>query len=150
MLMAPLRTPGFLLLAAIASLGCHDATNPFARSGQVVVGVIDAGRMLPGVIQAPTIASIGEVVTVTVSTFGNSCVEPVNAQVTIRDLEAVVTPYDREYTYEHAVCIDYLKAYPRSVAVAFPRAGRATIRVQGRSFYKSGLVAVEHPLTIEP
>jgi hypothetical protein len=129
--------------ASVLCVACRDATGD-----QVVIGTIDAGGTLGDVIASPASGSAGEPLSFTVSTFGNSCVAAAGAQVVVRDLQATVTPLDRESRTSN--CLDYLKAYPRSVTVTFPRAGDATIRVEGRSFYQSGLVTVEHHVTIEP
>jgi len=112
------------------------------------VGTIDAGGTLDAVLDGPANGSAGQRLQFTVSTFGNSCVAAAGAQVVVGGLQATVTPYDQEY--RDRICLDYLKAYPRSITVVFDRAGDATIRVQGRSLYQAGLVTVEHHLTVVP
>jgi hypothetical protein len=138
------------VLAAASSLllGCQEATGGSTPLAQRVIGTIDAGGTLDDVIAGPSSGSAGEHLAFTVSTFGNSCVAAAGAEVVLRDLQATVTPYDREN--RGGICLDYLKAYPRPVTVIFDRAGDATIRVQGRSFYQSGLVTVEHQVTVAP
>ncbi|HEV8265726.1 MAG TPA: hypothetical protein VGQ06_12335 [Gemmatimonadales bacterium] len=134
-----------LVAATSLLLGCGEPTG---GSIDLVIGTIDAGGTLDEVITGPTSGSVGERLPFTVSTFGNSCVAAAGADVVVQDLEATVTPYDHEN--RGATCLDYLKAYPRPVTVIFDRAGDATIRVQGRSFYQSGLVTVEHRVTVAP
>ena len=144
-----MRTFSSVLLAmSTLLLGCQQAPTGSTTLAQVVIGTIDAGGTLSNVIDAPASGSVGKRLSLTVSTFGNSCVAAAGADVVIRDLQATVTPYDQEY--RNTPCLDYLKAYPRPVTVIFDRAGDATIRVQGRSFYQSGLVTVEHQVTVAP
>jgi hypothetical protein len=144
-----MRTFSSVLLAmSPLLLGCQQAPTGSTTLAQVVIGTIDAGGTLPNVIKAPASGSVGKRLSLTVSTFGNSCVAAAGADVVVRDLQATVTPYDQEY--RNTPCLDYLKAYPRPVTVVFDRAGDATIRVQGRSFYQPGLVTVEHQVTVAP
>jgi len=140
----------FKLCSAVLALGplllaCQDPTGGF----QTVVGTIDAGAPLADVIQGPARGSVGQPLEFTVSTFGNSCISAQGAQVIVSGLQATVTPYDREYRGPRE-CLDYFKAYPRTVTVVFPSPGNATVRVQGRSSNQSGLVSVDHAVTVTP
>ena len=134
-----------ILMVSPMLVGCQEPTADF----QTVIGTIDAGATSLTVIQGPDSGSVGEPLEFTVSTFGNSCISARGADVVVNGLQATVTPYDREYRGSR-VCLDYLKAYPRTVTVVFTSSGNATIRVQGRSFYRSGLVTVDHAVTIVP
>jgi hypothetical protein len=129
---------------ALLLFGCHSPIDPAAGR---VVGIIDAGQTFPQVIEAPAEASSGQSFTVTISTFGNSCVAAAGADVTIDGLVATITPYD--VVAAKGWCLDYLKAYPRAVQLSFAQAGAATIRVNGRSDYQSGLVTVERSLVVK-
>ena len=111
------------------------------------MGTIDAGQTLSQVIDAPAEASSGQFFTVTISTFGNSCVTAAGADVTIDGLVATITPYD--VVAAGGYCLDYLKANPRAVQLSFAQAGAATVRVKGRSDYQSGLVTVERALVVK-
>ena len=127
-------------------LGCQNPTGAY----QTVIGTIDVGvATSPGVIQGPATGSVGERLEFTVSTFGNSCISSLGANVVVDGLLATVTPYDREYRGPIA-CLDYLKAYPRTVTVSFAQPGNAIVRVQGRSDNKNGLVSVDHVVSIMP
>ena len=132
----------FSIVLAVLSIACHSSIEP--GPGRVV-GIIDAGQSFPQVIDAPTEASLGQSFSVTVSTFGNSCVTAAGADVTIDGLVATITPYD---VVVGGVCLEYLKAYPRVVQLSFGQAGAATIRVNGRSDYQLGLVTVERSLVV--
>jgi hypothetical protein len=134
-----------VLAVSLLLLACQDPTGDY----QTVIGTIDAGATLADVIQGPASGSVGERLEFTVSTFGNSCISSRGAHVVVSGLQATVTPYDREY-HGPLACLDYLKAYPRTVTVVFTRSGNATVRVQGRSFYRSGLVGVDHAVTVMP
>jgi hypothetical protein len=128
----------FLVLMA-----CH--SSPIEAGRGRVVGTIDAGGTLDRVIEAPSVVSRGRAFTITVSTFGNSCVTPAGADVTIDGLIATITPYD---VVGGGICLDYLKPYPRALQLSFGQAGAATIRVKGVSVYQSGFVAVERSLVV--
>jgi hypothetical protein len=134
-----------VLAVSLVLPGCQDPTGDF----QTVVGTIDAGPPLADVIQGPATGSVGEPLVFTVSTFGNSCISSQGAKVVVGGLQATVTPYDREYRGPRE-CLDYLKAYPRTVTVVFTSPGNATVRVQGRSSNQSGLVSVDHAVTVMP
>jgi len=124
-------------------MACH--SSPIEPGRGRVVGTIDAGGTLDQVIEAPSAVSRGQSFTVTVSTFGNSCVTPAGADVAIDRLIATITPYD---VVSGGICLDYLKPYPRPVHLSFGQAGAAVIRVRGASFYQSGFVEVEHSLVV--
>jgi hypothetical protein len=135
----------FPIVLAVLSIACH--SSPVEPRPERVVGLIDAGQSFPQVIDAPTEASLGQSFSVTVSTFGNSCVRAAGAEVTIDGLVATITPYD-VVAVGSGVCLDYLKAYPRVVELSFGQAGAATIRVKGRSDYQPGVVTVERSLVV--
>jgi len=141
-----MRRLWFLLVAVSPVLsGWRDATG----TTQIVVGTIDAGQTLDDVIDGPVSGSAGVPLQFIVSTFGNSCVSAAGAKVAVGGLLATVTPYDQEYRGPLA-CLDYLKAYPRSITIVFDSVGDATVRVQGRSSYQAGLVTVEHHVRVVP
>lgn len=88
------------------------------------------GTGLPVIeIDAPVHA--GQPITLTVITYGSSsCTEPDGAEVTIRNMEATITPYDRYPRGRDVACTADQMPFPRPVVVAFPEAGDATIRVR--------------------
>ena len=128
---------------SLVLMACH--SSPIEPGGGRVIGTIDAGGTLERVIEAPAAVSPGQSFTVTVSTFGNSCVTPAGAEVVIDGLIATITPYD---VVAGETCLDYLKSYPRALQLSFRQAGAAIIRVKGASFYQPGLVTVERSLTV--
>ena len=134
----------FPIALAVLSVACH--SSPIGPGAGRVVGTIDAGQSFPQVIDAPAQASLGQSFSVTVFTFGNSCVRAAGADVTIDGLVATITPYDVVMT--GVTCLEYLKGYPRVVQLSFGQAGTATIRVKGRRDYQPGLVTVERSLVV--
>jgi hypothetical protein len=133
----------FAIGLTVLSIACQSSPlNPGTR----VIGIIDAGQTSAQVIDAPAEASLGQPFSVTVSTFGNSCVTADGADVTIDGLVATITPYDVIAT--GVTCLDYLKAYPRAVQLSFGQAGAATVRVKGRSDYQTGLVTVDRSVVV--
>ena len=133
----------FAISLGILSIACH--SSPL-ESRTRVIGVIDGGQSSPQVIDAPATASLGQSFSVTVSTFGNSCVTADGADVAIDGLVATITPYD--VVVAGVNCLDYSKAYPRVLHLIFGQAGAATIRVKGRSDSQPGLVTVERSLVV--
>lgn len=124
-------------------LACQSSS--LEPGGGRVIGTIDAGGTLERVIEAPAAVSPGQSFTVTVSTFGNSCVAPAGADLVIDGLIATITPYD---VVSGGNCLDYLKPYPRALQLNFGQVGAAVIRVKGASLYQPGLVAVERSLVV--
>ena len=133
----------FLIGLVVVSIACH--TSPL-ESRTRVIGIIDVGQTSQQVLDAPVGASVGQSFSVTVSTFGDSCVSADGADVTVNGLVATITPYD--IVASGITCLDYLKAYPRVVQVTFKQAGAATIRVNGRSDSQPGLVTVERAVVV--
>lgn len=134
----------FPIVLAVLSIACH--SPPIGPGAGRVVGIIDAGQSFPHVIEAPAETSLGQSFSVTVSTFGNSCVTAAGAEVTIDGLVATIIPYD--VVVAGVSCLEYLTAYPRVLQLSFGQAGAATIRVKGRSDYQPGLVSVERSLVV--
>ena len=126
----------------VLAIACH---QPIESDAERVVGTIDGGGPLQRVIEGPAVVSRGQSFTVTVATFGNGCVTAAGADVVIDGLISTITPYD---VVVRATCPDILKTFPRAVQLSFGQAGAATVRVNGRSFYQPGLIAVEHALVV--
>ncbi|MFL5464092.1 MAG: hypothetical protein ACJ8AC_08670, partial [Gemmatimonadaceae bacterium] len=130
-------------LSLLTLIACQSSTDP----GQPrVIGTIDAGGTLQGVIEVPAMVSRNESFTVTVSTFGNSCISAAGAGVVIDGPVATITPYDNILVGR--TCLDYLKAYPRPVQLRFSEPGTATIRVTGRGSDGPALVTVERFIVV--
>jgi len=137
----------FLVGVLLLFVACH--SSPTEPAGGRKVGIIDAGGTLPMVIAAPAAVLLGKSFSVSISTFGDSCVIPAGADVVVDGLVATITPYDVAYVPPRGgACLLYLKPYPREVELRFLGTGTATIRVEGRSFYQSGLVTVTHSLVV--
>jgi hypothetical protein len=142
-----LLTRLFPIALVLLFAACH--SSPL-ESRERVVGVIDAGgETLSRVIEAPSTVPANQVFSITVSTYGNSCVAAAGAEVSVDGLLATITPYDVINSGSGA-CLDYLKAYPRTVQLRFAQTGTATIRVNGHSDYQAGLVSAERPLAVNP
>jgi hypothetical protein len=136
-------TRSLAVAVSLLSTACHQ--SPVDSKDGRVVGTIDAGGTLNQVIENPSTVSVGQSFSITVSTFGNSCVSPAGADAVVNGLVATITPYD---FIVGGTCLDYLKPYPRSVQLRFNQAGTATIRVNGRSFYHPGTVSTERSLVV--
>jgi hypothetical protein len=135
----------FPIIVSLLFVGC---SSPFET--QRVVGLIDAGgETLSHVIDAPSTVSVGRVFSITVSTYGNSCVAAAGADLIVDGLVATITPYDA-VSSGHGTCLDYLKAYPRTVELRFAQPGTATIRVNGRRDYPAEPASAERSLVVSP
>ncbi len=93
----------------------------------------------------PSVFSTNNPNTVTVFTFGNSCVEQAHTKVTVTDLVASIEPYDWEQV--GATCLDILLSFPHRVDVVFARSGTATIQFIGRGWHDS-VVTVERTVLV--
>ncbi len=79
-----MRFPCTLLLSvALTMAGCGDGTTEPTVLSRIVVGNIDAVGD-ERVLEAPGTAIAGELVNVTVTTFGNSCVGAAGAAVVVQ------------------------------------------------------------------
>jgi len=143
-----------VVAAALLATGCGDdvagPTDDMAGPTTLARIVVGTFGVLPDdpVLAAPATTFVGEPVTVTVTTFGNTCVSAAGAEVVRRGLEATITPFDQERLI--GGCLDVRQANPRPVALSFDHAGEATIRVRGRSPREPGFVTVEASLTVIP
>ena len=116
-----------LLALVLPTVACGGSF--LGLNGSRVIGNIEAGGNQQ-VIQAPATAQYGEAFDVTVTTFGNSCVQPAGADVATNGATITITPYDFR---RDGTCLDYLAPYPRSVKVRFNAVGTDTLRVKGRN-----------------
>ncbi|HKR08577.1 MAG TPA: hypothetical protein VJS39_05265 [Gemmatimonadaceae bacterium] len=116
-----------LLALILTSVACGGSF--FALNETRVIGNIETGGNQQ-VIQAPATAQYGQAFDVTVTTFGDSCVQAAGADVATNGATITITPYD---VHRDGTCLDYNAPYPRSVKVQFKVVGTDTLRVKGRS-----------------
>ena len=116
-----------LLALVLTSAGCGGSF--LGLNGTRVIGNIGAAGNQQ-VIQAPATAQYGQAFEVTVTTFGDSCVQPAGADVATNGATVTITPYD---VRRDGTCLDYNAPYPRSVKVRFNVVGTDTLRVKGRN-----------------
>lgn len=108
--------------------GCTAELGPQYRRA-----IGSGGTGLP-VIEIDAPVQAGQPSTLTVITYGSSsCTEPDGAEVTIRGMEATITPYDRYPHGKDVACTADKMTFPRPVVVTFPEAGDATLRVRVRT-----------------
>lgn len=131
----------FALPLLFAVTACHH--SPLDSGGTRKIGDIDSGGTANQVIDAPATVASNQSFTVTVTTFGSSCVSAAGADVMVDDLVATITPYD---IVRDGTCLEYNKPNPRPVALMFKRAGTATIRVRGASY--QGIITVEKSVVV--
>ncbi|HEX6107151.1 MAG TPA: hypothetical protein VFZ26_16310 [Gemmatimonadales bacterium] len=121
----------FPLLAPVALLACHDASDP---DKQRVVGLIDPGRSTPPVLVAPAEVAVHERFIVTVHTVGSSdCTQPDGASVVVEGDLVRIVPYDIVPMPGHTdVCREDYAPHAHPLPLTLSRAGTARLRVVGR------------------
>jgi hypothetical protein len=137
---------GFLSVVALAA--CPQTTAP--RDTTVhwtrVVGFVDSGGVSSGPLRTPDTVRAGSPFTVTVSTFGSSCIRPAGAHLEMGPSGAEVTPYDS--VPSGPPCLPDWSSFPREVMVTFTTPGVAKVRLLGRGF--DGQLTFERPITVIP
>lgn len=136
----------FLLLAGMLVMfwGCATETGSQYRRA---IGYGGAGLSVIE-IDAPVHAE--QPVILTVITYGSSsCTEPDGAEMTMRGMEATITPYDRYPRERDVACTADRMPFPRPVVVTFPEAGDATIRVRVRTADDDTMI-YERTITVLP
>lgn len=134
-----------LALVALA-LGCDTATEPEEVR---VVGVITGFKPDDPQIVTPDTVNAGEEFTVSVSTYGNGCVEKGSTEYEVDGLDATITPYDIEIRGGTIACTDVLKELTHTATLQFAGAGIARVTVQGRQRPRGDPVTVERSVVVE-
>ena len=101
----------------------------------------------PVVVDVPAAAVAGVPLTVAVTTYGGGCVGEDTTVTFVEGLHADVVPYQRVIT-GNIGCTLELRITKRQVAIVFPAAGRATVRVIGRSSPSDSVVVVERSVAV--
>ena len=135
--------PHRLLVLLAVVVACGSPTEP---RYQRKVGFIDGGGEADPLI-GPANVQAGVPFTVTVSTFGSSCLRADGVTLTVNDSVVVITAYDRAPS-EPPPCLPDWRAFPRAVTVTLTTPGTAVIRLQGEGF--QGTMTVEKTLTVAP
>ena len=136
-------TKTIILLACSSLLACDWLTGP---EEELVIGVLNAGGVSVGVLEAPDSVVAGEDFTVIVSTFRVGCMRGDGARVRVEGPVATITPFDWEVTPgDGEACPASGGRLPREVRLRLHDSGQGTLRVVGRRV--SG--ALEEPMTIE-
>lgn len=127
-----------LQLLLLGALACPAVTGV---SYHRVIGFVSADREYKS-LEVPDSVTAGIPFTVTVATYGSSCLRPDGAEVSVVGMVAEIIAYDREPRGDIA-CPDDWRAFPRAVTVVLPTPGAGVVRLQGR-----GGVTVEEPVTV--
>jgi hypothetical protein len=130
----PEGTRTLTLTAGSASATCAytGGTAPAGSEAESVPGILDFHGTQEAV-TAPATARVGEDVPVTITTFGDGCVEKGDEAVLLGENIATVFVYDlTTATRPDVRCTTILKTFSHTVTVRFTRAGEARIQVWGR------------------
>jgi len=120
----------------------------FDQGEHRVVGLIDEAGTSFDALVVPDTVRAGIPFTVTVSTFGSSCLRPDGADTQVIGLIANVTPYDVGPP-SGSVCTADFRAFPRVVTLTFGAPGDAVVRLHGRAF-RTPLLTLEEAVLVEP
>jgi hypothetical protein len=138
---------GFLCLLTLGA--CSQTTAPGDHASlhwTRVVGFVDSGGISASPLRTPDTVRAGVPFTITVSTFGSSCIRPAGANVEMGPLGADVTPYDS--LPAGPPCLPDWWSFPRDVVVTVATPGVATVRLRGRGF--TGDLTFERAITVLP
>ncbi len=146
------------MLTLAAAAACRSSTAPAVTSPALALEEpltpgISVRRVAlirlsndPVVVDVPAAAVAGVPLTVAVTTYGG-CVGEDTTVTFVEGLHADVVPYQRVITGNIACTLE-LRITKRQVAIVFPAAGRATVRVIGRASPSDSLVVVERGVTV--
>jgi hypothetical protein len=146
-----MRAYSILRLAARTSalVAGLSACNGLLGEGEHrVIGVIDEAGTSIDALVVPDTVRVGVPFTITVSTFGSSCLRPDGVVARASGTVANVTPYD--VTPPSATgCPADVRAFPRTVTLAFDTPGAATVQLHGRG-YSTPMITVEEAVVVAP
>lgn len=117
----------------MAALGCSLVAGPEYRR---VLGIVDIGDARARILRAPDTTRVGIPFQVEVGTYGSgSCTRADGTTVTVQGNLAEIVLFDRERV--GGACTTDLSPFQRTTTVQFDEAGTATLRVRGRSLYRT-------------
>ncbi len=146
------------MLTLAAAAACRSSTGPTVSSPALSleeplkpgISVRRVARILFAndrvLVDVPAAAVAGVPLTVAVTTYGGGCVGEDTTVTFVEGLHADVVPYQRVIT--GVACTLELRITKRQVAIVFPAAGRATVRVIGRASPGDSVVVVERGVTV--
>ena len=147
------------MLTLAAAAACRSSTAPAVSSPALSleeplapgIAVRRVARIAfysdPAVVDVPAAAAVGVPLPVAVTTYGGGCVGEDTTVTFVEGLRADVVPYQRVIT-GNIGCTLELRITKRQIAIVFPAAGRATVRVIGRASPGDSLVVVERGVTV--
>ena len=109
------------------------ACGLFDEGEHRIIGIIDEGGTSLDALVVPDTVRAGTPFTITVSTFGSSCLRADGASTRVSGQMASVTPYD-VMPASDAACPGDILAFPRTVTLAFDTPGAAVVRLHGRGY----------------
>lgn len=121
---------GFVVLA----VGCVDGggSNAGYNSDTIVVPARIEFYGDPVMVSAPATASVDEVITVSITTYGGGCIEPDRIDLSVKPLAADIRPLDRVPADEGVVCTADLALNLRTAEIAFSTPGEKSLRFHGQ------------------
>ena len=147
--MTRVSAAAFVILAAGAALACRTPTeNEIRRERQLaLLGFYHD----PIVVDAPATASVSIPFDITVRTYGGSCIDQGDTEVSVTGLRADIRPYDHFVTHlpPRYACPDILHVYTHRATVRFDQSGTATVTVHGRVRPGDAAIAVQRTVRVE-
>jgi hypothetical protein len=129
------------------SVDSYDIPEPPPLEWARVIGFVDSGGLSNGPLRVPETVTAGSSFTVTVSTYGSSCIRPAGIEVQVVGSSADLTPYD-SVPASGPPCLPDWMAFPRDVEIRFATPGGALVRLHGRGF--PGDLRIERAMTVVP
>lgn len=146
-----------LLVLPACAINPPEPGSEAAASAQPVAAP-EGMRRVPGllsqygdgpVVDVPATARVGEAFTATVTTYGGGCTREDVTPVTVKGLEADVRPYQLVPVDQNTPCTRELRITPRPVSITFATAGRATVRVRGRTEPGDSAIVVTRTVEVQ-
>lgn len=139
----------FGLSAIVALTGCRPITGDEIRRERQL-GVIRLGQQAV-VVEIPNAVSRNTDFSVTVSTFGNGCVDEGDTEVTTSGSHAEIRPFDIFVTHapRNYSCADILRTHIHGATLRFSQAGLATVHIRGRDDPGGEVIVVERQVTVQ-
>jgi hypothetical protein len=133
--------------AALAA-GVAACSEPLDEGEHRVIGVIDASGTANDPLVVPATVRARVPFSITVSTFGSSCLRPDGAAARVSGTKASVTPYDLMPPPD-LFCPAILGVFPRAVTLTFDTPGVATVQLHGRGF-STPTITLEETIVVAP
>lgn len=131
------------LVCTVSLGGCSDAVAPVESLQIAVIGDFsdDAPR-----IAVPDTVAVGQPFSVTVESYGNSCVRLGRTEVAVLPGGAVVTPLD--FVSTGGICRDVLLTFRHEASLSLDSIGMNRVFVRGREVPEGPILTFTHEVWV--